>query len=127
MLFLMQDRKTHLLKETSQILGYLCTSHRIDIVSGDAEKEVSYIALLLSFMRSLVGHIATSDRAQGFLRSIAAMIFDERGDDPQASTGSLAAVSYAPQRWLSSVQPLTVLTTRIDDLVICIVCISYVD
>ena len=75
-----------------------------------------YISVLMDFLRSIIGHVMGSTRAQSLLDWIAKMIHIEKGDDPTAATGSLSSLHRAPQCWLSDVVPLTAIVTRVGDL-----------
>jgi hypothetical protein len=114
----LQKRKDELLGAlSSYILCYWCCSHRMDIVSESPEKSVAYIAVVMSWMRSLIGHITASTKAQGLLRWIALLIWNSDGDESlKDAPGALAAVRYAPQRWLSQVTPLSSIVGRINDV-----------
>ena len=113
-------------EDSHKVLGYWCSSHRLDIVMGEPEKTVSYIAVLMNFMRSVVGHVASSSKAQGILRWLAKLIWHEEGDLSLmlSGPGSLASLSYAPQRWLSQLAPLRALVTRMPDLWMYLVMLS---
>ena len=115
----LQERKKELCGEGSpSILGFWCTNHRIDIVAGAPEKQIQYVSALLTFFRSLVGHVMASTRSQGILQYIAKLIFLENGVDEGVTSASLASVHRAPTRWLSDVVPLQQIVTRVLDLVL---------
>ena len=89
----------------------------MDIVSENPEKNVAYIAVIMSWMRSLIGHISGSTKAQGILRWLALLVWNSDGDASlKDAPSSLAAVRYAPQRWLSQVGPLKAIVGRFNDI-----------
>ena len=100
------------------ILGFWCTNHRIDIVAARPEKEIQYVKDLLSFFRSVVGHVMFSSKAQGILEYIAKVLFDENGANVDSHARSLASLHRAPTRWLSDAVPLKNFISRIQDLIL---------
>ena len=116
-LFKLQSRFTEVLGlSAGKILGFWCTNHRIDIVAGKPEKEIAYVARLLSFFRSIVGHVMGSSRAQGILEYLAKLVFEEDGEYEHTSSRSLASIHRAPTRWLSDAAPLKAILSRITEL-----------
>ena len=92
---------------TSKILGYWCESHRYDQIASDVEKEIAYVADLLSFFRSVIARVMANDRTQGIRDYIASLLeIDGAATPGVAQSGSLSFVHFAPQRWLSTVKPL---------------------
>ena len=114
-LFYLQSKKDTIVPNQQKIQGWWCNSHMLDLVSNAPEKQIAWVAVLLTFMRSLAGHIVASTKAQGILRWLSTIIDDSDADH---ETKSLASVHYAPQRFLSTVQPLAVICDRLDELVI---------
>ena len=41
------------------VLGYWCGNHRYDKIASDAEQQISHIKDLLSFLKSIVGHVSS--------------------------------------------------------------------
>ena len=85
------------------IIGYWCDNHQTDIVAQRPEKQISYVASLMHFFRSLISHIMQSDRAQGILDYISLMVSAAEEADVQSgegvaggSGGSLSRVWFAP-------------------------------
>ena len=71
----------------------------------------------MSWMRSLIGHITASTKAQGIFRWFALLIWNSEGDESlRDAPSSVAAVRYAPQRWLSQVGPLGAIVGRVNDI-----------
>ena len=82
----------------------MCENHRLDVVAGAAEDQVAYVSSLFSFLRSIIGHIISSDRARGLLDYIALLLEPVENGDDVASNGSLSSIWFAPQRWFSMVK-----------------------
>ena len=104
--------------ELPKIIGYWCVSHQIDLVAHKPEKKMAFVASLVGFLRSIVGHIMGSSRAQGLLQFIAKLIYNQSGANEHASSSSLAKVHHAPQRWLSLCAPMACIVSRVCDLVL---------
>ena len=103
--------------EVPPILGYWCENHRYDQIASDAESAITYVSALLALFRSIIGHIMGSDRAKGLLDYMALLLeTDDNAAPDVAQGGSLSSVHYAPQRWLSTVKPLQVLTDKVEHL-----------
>ena len=64
----------------------------------------------------MIAHIVGSDRARGLLAYMAFLLEppDEEEEKIVASAGSLSSVSFAPQRWLSTVEPMKGLCDKMD-------------
>ncbi len=76
------------------ILGFWCTNHRIDIVAAKPEKEIQYVQELLSFFRSVVGHVMFSTRAQGILEYIAEAMYADHGVNEGAVAVAAVAIFF---------------------------------
>ena len=115
----MQSRRDELVGESEPpLLGYWCASHRIDLAPAAADKKHSYTTTLLSFFRSLTGHIMFSGRARGILEFLAKALFDEGGVNEDSTSRSLASLYRAPTRWLSDAKPSRSFVSRISDFIL---------
>ena len=87
---------------------------------GTPEKEVAYTAVVMSFMSCVVGHIASSSKAQRILRWLAKLVLRADGEMSLMLPGpaNSESVSYASQRWLSQVEPLKATVARMRDLLL---------
>ncbi len=111
----LQDAKTAVCPTAAKILGFWCSSHRLDLVGGKPELIFARAAEIQEFLKAVCGHIAASPKARQVLDFIARLM-DE--DTSRQSASSLGGIHFAPQRWLSSVKPMRALVTRRADLVL---------
>ena len=118
----LQERRHQLFPNGRKILGWWCVNHMLDIISARPEKDIAWIAVILTVLRSIIGHISGSSRAQGLLKWLHDMI-EEHGADGHSK--GLASAHYAPHRWISSAQPLKKLCEHIFDLVVYLQTLSY--
>jgi len=122
-LWYLQSKKEEVAKDKRQILAYWCSSHRVDLATAAPEKTTAWVAVLMTFMRSLVGHIVASTKAQATLKWLSTII-DE--DIPHV-TKNLASAYYAPQRFVSCAQTLKTMCDRMDEVVLYLLTMTYED
>jgi len=122
-LWYLQSRKDELTDDKIKILAYWCSSHKLNLVSAAPEKSIAWVAVIMTFLRSLVGHIVYSSKAQNTLKWLSTLV----DEDMEHATKSMASVHYAPQRFLSAVQPLSVICDRIEEVIIYLKTLTFED